>query len=82
MRESINPDLEMDIPVKYTCNDGNEIEAELKDVHDAKSIMLEKGNHTFMFDNPQNKRGGHTVQDYAKTKILFHKIATVQQLSQ
>jgi hypothetical protein len=30
--ESINPDLEMDIPVTYMCDDGKEIEAELKDV--------------------------------------------------
>ncbi len=30
--ESINPDLEMDIPVTYTCGNGKEIEAELKDV--------------------------------------------------
>jgi hypothetical protein len=30
--ESLNPDLEMDIPVTYTCGNGKEIEAELKDV--------------------------------------------------
>jgi hypothetical protein len=29
--ESINPDLEMDISVMYTCDDGKEIKAELKD---------------------------------------------------
>jgi hypothetical protein len=30
--ESINPDLEMDIPVTYMCDNGKEIEAKLKDV--------------------------------------------------
>jgi hypothetical protein len=74
-RESINPDLEMDIPVTYTCGNGKEIEAELKDVQvnekfnfnlfcvtrmlqkgytlkgDVKSITLEKGNHSFVFDS-------------------------------
>jgi hypothetical protein len=30
--ESINPDLEMDIPVPYTCGNNKEIEAEQKDV--------------------------------------------------
>jgi hypothetical protein len=30
--ESINQDLEMDIPVTYICDNSKEIEAELKDV--------------------------------------------------
>ncbi len=30
--ESINPDLEMVIPVTYMCDDGKKIKAELKDV--------------------------------------------------
>ncbi len=79
---SINPDLEMDIPVTYTCGKGKEIEAELKDVQvnerfnfnlfsvtrmlqkgytlkgDAKSITLEKGNHTFVFDSVIRTQGG------------------------
>ncbi len=30
--ESINPDVEMDIPVTYICDNSKEIDAELKDV--------------------------------------------------
>jgi hypothetical protein len=52
VRESINPDLEMDIPVKYIRKDGLEINPELKDVQVNKNFnfnlfsvtkMLKKG---------------------------------------
>ncbi len=92
----------MDIPVTYTCGNGEEIEAELKDVQlnekfnftlfsvtrmlrkgytlkgDAKSIILEKDNHAFVFDSVIWTWGGEhcTVQDSVGTRTLLCKTAT------
>jgi hypothetical protein len=62
--ESINPDLEMDIPVKYMCNNGDEIEAELKDV---------QVNQTFnfnLFSVTRMQQRGYLLKGDAKSTSL------------
>jgi hypothetical protein len=62
--ESINQDLEMDIPVTYTCGNGKEIKAELKDVQ-----VNEKFNFN-LFSVTRMLQKGYTLKGDAKSITL------------
>jgi hypothetical protein len=62
--ESINPDLEMDIPVTYTCGSGKEIKAELKDMQ-----VNEKFNFN-LFSVTRMLQKGYTIKGGAKSITL------------
>ncbi len=62
--DSINPGLEMDSPVTYTCGNGKEIKAELKDVQ-----VNEKFNFN-LFSVTRMLQKGYTLKGDAKSITL------------
>jgi hypothetical protein len=74
--ESINPDLEMDILVTYTCGNGKEIEAELKDMQVNEKFYLNLFSVTRMLQKRYTLKGMQNQSHWRKA--IMHSFLTVR----
>ncbi len=75
--ESINPDLEMDIPVTYMCENGDEIEAELQDVQVNKMFNFNLFSVTRMLQRGYKLKGDAKSMSLEKGNHKFVFVSVI-----